>query len=110
MHDSNHPLLTSMNTQTLIFLFFELVLWMVIPLIIIVVYQRHADSIGHGPSALSDHLFEHRSHGWEGAVRLDGVCINIGKFEHLSDFFIRTSSNVVHQLGSRQRGRDFEGS
>jgi len=62
----------SVNTQMLIYTGIDLGLRFFIPIFIILGYQKHTDNIGHGPSALPDHLFDHRSHGWDGGVQLPG--------------------------------------
>jgi hypothetical protein len=61
---------SSVNTQSIASAFFDIVIRTGMLCLLIYSYQKIIEQVGFGPSAIPDHLFEIRDHGWEGEVQL----------------------------------------
>jgi hypothetical protein len=64
------------NTQTIALAFFDVAIRIVTLCAIIHNYQKIIEQVGFGPSAIPDHLFENRDHGWDGVVQLRVCRVN----------------------------------
>jgi len=60
----------SVDLQAILFTALDFALWLIVPVILIRGYEARAQEIGCGPSAIPDHVFEPRTHGWARGVQL----------------------------------------
>jgi hypothetical protein len=67
---------SSVNVQAIAFIICDVAIRIVQLCLLIYSYQKIIEEVGFGPSAIPDHLFENRDHGWEGGVHLRVCGVN----------------------------------